>query len=824
MTIYATGNAVGSTSPKDLIDNTQNFDLLSVGPLLAYPDRRGVSRLSQSGMESAFTSAQIQRDLDFQSQMDNMGYELPAIPYAGGVTISRVTQLLEKDGEYYRAKPGVVPFVTTGSWPTDLTKLVYIGDASLRFMLAQPAGAALVGLISPLPDAVATDVAAWVSRFLPTLEDFGGKGDYATDNKAALAKLLASGAKGMRLNQGIYRFSDAIELPTGFLVTGVGAPTLGFGTIDDKQWLRPGFKHLMPGSSMIFSGTGTKTFAAPQRIDEFATMRPMMRLYQGGNGSVGTKWTGFAVIQDMDCFTGVDVSVATKPGFENKADYEVGILLDDVSRTECTDVVQFGYMPKAGCAISSVFGNDDPDYNTFRGGSLMGKHGLAELGSNNGPATYGLSGTRLFGTGLYTLDHHSRGSMTTAELIAYYAPADAWDCWYIDGDVNASSAEINGHYAYGCEIRTRANHPLRIDHASNLQIHGGVCEVSPYGITNSDVPTFIGSANVKRGVGFYGFRMNYTSLVFNDQFVGLIPVPVMVSGDPLNGRMGVFGKNPDGGYTGSVLGSDGNVGDAAIQLTKDANNGSADWKMNIDISDPLAPLQFKYGGVIKAQLGTLGSYGVNAPAGSDAAYLLTSNGGASVWALRTQFSSTGQLQFRPGGTSGSPVMQILTSGTLTPGASGASDLGTASLRYSNAYLVNAPNVSSDENLKDMISDIPDSWLAAVRNVNVIRYKMKAAMALKGDANARWHIGVIAQQIVRAFADQGVDAFEIGIVGKDSWGDMYDDVVVPALDSDGTPTGEYIPTGEKLLVRAAGEELSVRYEELLALKIAALERA
>lgn len=697
-----------------------------------------------------------------------------------------------------------------------------ITDAAGEFVagLGGPNGSAGIGYVSGFPSAIPSNVQSKLREPFPSLEDFGGKGDYTTDNLAAWNLLIASGAKGVTVNHGAYRFSNAIQRPTeGFKIKGVGSPVLGFGTIDDKQFLRPGYKHLMPGSSFIFSGTGTITVTLPQRIDEFATVRPCMHIFQAPVGAQNIEISGVAIIQDMDCFDAA--GNPTMPGFENAANYEAGLLLDDVDRTLLNDVVVFGYYPKAGTIISSENGNVDPDYTTFMGGSTMGKHGLAELGSNNGPAGHGLSGTRLFNTGLFTLDHHARGSMTVPELTAYYATANTWSCWYIDGDVAATSAEINGHYGYGIEMRTRANHPLRIDHASNVQFYGGICEISPYGIPNSDIPTFIGSANVKRGVGFYGLRNNFLTTIFNDNFVSLIPLPVIVSGDPLNGRMGVFGKDPAGGYSGSILGSDGNIGDAALQLTKDANDGSSGWRLSMDVSAGLV-LQQKYEGVIKTQVTDSGSFSVAAPAGSDAAYLATSNGGTNVWAQRAQVSSAGQWQFRFGGSGSTPVLQILTTGTLTPGTTGVPDLGTASLRYKDCYLVNAPNVSSDENLKEQISDIPESWLIAARNIRPVRYKMKAAVELKGDADARWHIGVSAQQVIQAFADQGVDAFTIGLVGRDKWDAHYDDVMEDVLDDDGLPTGDVKPTGAQIMTREAGEELSVRYEELLALKAAALE--
>ena len=131
MTIHATFNPIGSTNPKDLIDNAQNLDYLILGPLLSYPDRRGVNRLSWAGIESAFAAAQAQRAADYTASEANRGYEAP-VPYAAGVTLTRVTQLVQYSSELYKAKAGTLPWTTTGVFATDSAKLVSVGDAALR--------------------------------------------------------------------------------------------------------------------------------------------------------------------------------------------------------------------------------------------------------------------------------------------------------------------------------------------------------------------------------------------------------------------------------------------------------------------------------------------------------------------------------------------------------------------------------------------------------------------------------------------------------------------------------------------------------------------
>jgi len=170
MTIYATMNPVGSTSPKDLKDNTQNLDYLSLGPALSYPDRLGVNRLSWAGIEASFAAAQIQRTSDFNAAQDNKqavfnasqaqraadyaaseqsrGYENP-VPYVAGIALTRVTQLVQYNSELYKAKAGTLPWTTTGVWATDSANLVPVGDAALRQGLATAAGSSMTGHDGP---------------------------------------------------------------------------------------------------------------------------------------------------------------------------------------------------------------------------------------------------------------------------------------------------------------------------------------------------------------------------------------------------------------------------------------------------------------------------------------------------------------------------------------------------------------------------------------------------------------------------------------------------------------------------------------------------
>lgn len=62
---HNTGNAIGSTSPKDVSDNAMNLDLLIQGEDVSYLDRKGVSRKSWRGMEVEHSSDQARRASEF---------------------------------------------------------------------------------------------------------------------------------------------------------------------------------------------------------------------------------------------------------------------------------------------------------------------------------------------------------------------------------------------------------------------------------------------------------------------------------------------------------------------------------------------------------------------------------------------------------------------------------------------------------------------------------------------------------------------------------------------------------------------------------------
>lgn len=125
------------------------------------------------------------------------------------------------------------------------------------------------------------------------------------------------------------------------------------------------------------------------------------------------------------------------------------------------------------------------------------------------------------------------------------------------------------------------------------------------------------------------------------------------------------------------------------------------------------------------------------------------------------------------GTGG--VLALVANTTITrttataflPDANGTTALGGASNRWSEVFAATGTINTSDANLKEQVGAVPDAWLDAWGDVSWQRFKMKDAVAEKGD-DARWHVGLIAQEVRDAYIAHGLDATEIGLLCFDEW--------------------------------------------------------
>jgi hypothetical protein len=138
MTTYNTGNPIGSTEPRDLSDNSENFDNLINGVNSSYNDRLGIARKSWAGIEAQVSEFFIGSAYEFVGD------------YAAGIELTRYSQLVRDAGEFWRVSGSVtLPYTTTGAGLPEGGSFVAVGDAYLRQSLASQTagqGASLVGM------------------------------------------------------------------------------------------------------------------------------------------------------------------------------------------------------------------------------------------------------------------------------------------------------------------------------------------------------------------------------------------------------------------------------------------------------------------------------------------------------------------------------------------------------------------------------------------------------------------------------------------------------------------------------------------------------
>jgi hypothetical protein len=135
MTTYNTGNPIGSTDPRDLSDNSENFDrAVNNISTATWLDRFGVSRVSlaaQLGYVGTGAGGAIES-------------------YAAGLVMGTYNTIILYSGEFYRpSASATLPYTTTATLPDVDSNLASVGDAVLRQDLASTGsgqGASLVSM------------------------------------------------------------------------------------------------------------------------------------------------------------------------------------------------------------------------------------------------------------------------------------------------------------------------------------------------------------------------------------------------------------------------------------------------------------------------------------------------------------------------------------------------------------------------------------------------------------------------------------------------------------------------------------------------------
>ena len=156
--------------------------------------------------------------------------------------------------------------------------------------------------------------------------------------------------------------------------------------------------------------------------------------------------------------------------------------------------------------------------------------------------------------------------------------------------------------------------------------------------------------------------------------------------------------------------------------------------------------------------------------------------------------------------------QILCGNNTSPSVDNSYTLGNGTSRWSTVYAATGTINTSDGETKQDIAELTVAEKAvAIALKSLIRtFRFKDAIALKGE-NARIHIGIIVQDMAKAFTDNGLDPHRYGMFCSDTW-----------YEVDGKhKDDEGIAYTKNSLNAVEITRLGARYDEMLAFIIAAL---
>lgn len=119
-----------------------------------------------------------------------------------------------------------------------------------------------------------------------------------------------------------------------------------------------------------------------------------------------------------------------------------------------------------------------------------------------------------------------------------------------------------------------------------------------------------------------------------------------------------------------------------------------------------------------------------------------------------------------------PAMRFRSNGDIEAGIDNTQPLGTSTQRWSTVFAGTGTINTSDAREKAAPLPIDDAVLDAWGDVSLVTFKWLNAIQEKGEENARWHYGVIAQQVRDAFNAHNLDGTSYGLLCYDEWDDVY----------------------------------------------------
>jgi hypothetical protein len=161
--------------------------------------------------------------------------------------------------------------------------------------------------------------------------------------------------------------------------------------------------------------------------------------------------------------------------------------------------------------------------------------------------------------------------------------------------------------------------------------------------------------------------------------------------------------------------------------------------------------------------------------------------------------------------------------SLLSGADQTMALGAPATRFATLYAASGTINTSDQREKTWRGALDAAELAAAMEIarSIGVFQFNDARATKGDAEARLHVGVKAQQVVSILEAAGLIPMRYAFVCYDEWEAEPDQPALAAVEDD---DGDIVrPAREAVAGRPAGNRYGIRYDELAMFLISAQEQ-
>lgn len=838
MATTPTNKPIPSEDPRDLKFNAGKIDEVVNSDAHYYTDRFGVRRWTIAGFQ--YTAEEAIR---------NYGY-ITMDSFEDGATLTLPNQVLryEATGEYYRWDGELPKTVSPGSSPETtggigLGAWVSVGDGVLRSQLTDPDGA------EKFPD---IQMSRW--RDEGDVRGWGVKVDGETDDSDALIAAINSGRSKLRIPAGRCILSKTIAVPSGVTLEGSG--------IDYWDTYRPAPDRLLKswskGTHLVFTGTGVKD----KTFGNISNERPLKSV----NG-VDCKFTSFtnedAVGTTPATLKSFSVAVTathtsqlknlrimlSNNGIDGYNDFsssslgdnwDIGLHVYDSSEAVIENVQVCGYWRVAGTLLTENDGSltmkGNPERTRVNRFYTQGIRGLLIRNSPQIDVVSNTSSTITFkqrpslrltatnsfrisgSAALYTFTGStSDGTNITLTGITPSLPTSLGVIRFPNIGNNFSGTVFENTVATSFEHSSgQSSDSLGLPVAFALEIDG-------YPMRNLRFDKFKAQTTFDKGNTLFGDCRD-TKIVSSEFENGIMVAYSLAETNGYTGNLRLFASD--------IQASTDTTGftprDAFLdnrQIKTDFTDGSfilKNWRATntrlqwSNGQDALvlreASTEASVGGLYGYTLDGSSWLTVDGP--TKDITILARNGSINNLADNTPviqwFGSSGNVRFK---------------GIISPMVDNSKSIGTASFRWSQVYAATGTINTSDGRCKTDVTGIEEAERKVAQKLRAMMRKFRFTDAVdeKG-GNARWHFGVIAQDVQKAFADEGLDAHEYGLFCHDTWETEYVPVMgtKTVVDEETGVESEVIyDTGEKKVHIEGGDRYGIRYEELLCFIIAAI---